>query len=180
MQKRDNECTGGFVDAHVHIRDWEALEAVRAAGITAVRDAGLRRNAEHGLPANRRPGNGPLVVTSGWALYKPGGYGAFFGVPAGTPEEMRSAILKLKDAGADIIKVMASGMVSLKKPGTITPGGFPYDELAFIVEEARRHGLGVMAHANGEQAIMDAARAGARPGLHGVSPPPETSAAGAA
>src|SRR5512147_537452 len=167
MQKRGNECTGGFVDAHVHIRDWDALEAVLAAGIMAVRDAGLGRNAEQGLPAHRPPGNGPLVVSSGWALYKPGGYGAFLGAPAGTPEEMRSAVQKLKDAGADIIKVVASGMVSLKSPGTITPGGFPYDELAFIVEEARRHGLGVMAHANGEQAIMDASRAGVLSIEHG-------------
>jgi imidazolonepropionase-like amidohydrolase len=167
MQYHDNECSGGIVDAHVHIRDWSALETVRAAGITAVRDAGLRRNVEHGLPDHRSLATGPRVVSSGWALYKPGGYGASFGVPAGTPEEIRSAVLKLKDAGADIIKVMASGMVSLKNPGTITPGGFPYDELVFIVEEARRHGLGVMAHANGEQAIRDAARAGVRSIEHG-------------
>jgi imidazolonepropionase-like amidohydrolase len=167
MQNPDNECSGGFVDAHVHIRDWTALEAVRTAGITAVRDAGLKRNAEQGLPPHRTPGSGPVVVTSGWALYKRGGYGAFFGVPAETPGEMRSAILQLKDAGADTIKIMASGMVSLESPGTITPGGFPYDELAFIVEEARRIGLGVMAHANGEQAITDAARAGVLSIEHG-------------
>src|SRR5512146_597790 len=167
MQNSDNECSDGFVDAHVHIRDWAALEAVRAGGITAVRDAGLRHSAEHGLPPHRIPGSGALVISSGWALYKRGGYGAFFGLPAGSREEIRSEILKLKAAGADIIKVMASGMVSLKSPGTITPGGFPYDELAFIVEEARRHGLGVMAHANGEQAIMDAARAGVLSIEHG-------------
>ncbi len=167
MHRRDNEYKGGFVDAHVHIRDWAALEAVRAAGITAVRDAGMRQNAEHGLPFDRLLMNGPIVVSGGWALYKRGGYGAYFGVPAGTREEIRSQILRLKDAGADIIKVMASGMVSLKNPGTITPGGFSRDELSFIVEEARRSGLGVMAHANGEQAIMDAARAGVRSVEHG-------------
>ena len=166
-KKRDNECKGGFVDAHVHIRDWAALETVRDAGIAAVRDAGLKRNVERGLPAHRSPANGPRVVSSGWALYKPGGYGAFFGVPASTQEETRSAIRELKDAGADIIKVMASGMVSLEKPGTITPGGFPYVELAFIVEEARKCGLEVIAHANGEQAIMAASPAGVRSIEHG-------------
>src|SRR5689334_18872392 len=117
MQKRDNEYKGGFVDAHVHIRDWSALEAVRAAGIAAVRDAGMRQNAEQGLPPHRPLANGLIVVSSGWALYKRGGYGSFFGVPAQTREEMRSEILKLRDAGADIIKVVASGMVSLKNPG---------------------------------------------------------------
>jgi len=167
MPRRDNEYKGGFVDAHVHIRDWAALEAVRAAGITAVRDAGMRHNAEQGLPLHRLLVNGPLVVSSGWALYKRGGYGAYFGVPAGTREEILSEILKLKDAGADIIKVVASGMVSLKNLGTITPGGFSQDELSFIVEEAQRSGLVVMAHANGEQAIMDVARANVRSVEHG-------------
>jgi len=167
MHRRDNVYKGGFVDAHVHIRDWAALEAARAAGVTAVRDAGMRHNAEQGLPVHKPLVNGPLVVSSGWALYKRGGYGAYFGVPAGTREEIRAEILKLKEAGADIIKVMASGMVSLRNPGTITPGGFSRDELSFIVEEARRSGLVVMAHANGEQAIMDAARAGVRSIEHG-------------
>jgi imidazolonepropionase-like amidohydrolase len=167
MPRLDNKYQGGFVDAHVHIRAWDALETVRSAGITAVRDAGMRQNAEHGLPFHRPLVNGPLVVSSGWALYKQGGYGASFGIPAGTREEIRAEILKLKAAGADIIKVMASGMVSLKNPGTITPGGFSRDQLSFIVEEAQRSGLGVMAHANGEQAIMDVARAGVRSVEHG-------------
>ncbi len=57
--------------------------------------------------------------------------------------------------------------MSLRSPASITPGGFTTDELAFIVEEARRAGLGVMAHANGEQAIIGAAQAGVRSVEHG-------------
>jgi imidazolonepropionase-like amidohydrolase len=62
---------------------------------------------------------------------------------------------------------MASGMVDLKHPGSITPGGFNEDELKIIVAEAAKQGLAVMAHANGEQAIMAAARAGVRSIEHG-------------
>jgi imidazolonepropionase-like amidohydrolase len=62
---------------------------------------------------------------------------------------------------------MASGLVSFEKFGEVTAGGFPSDDLAFIVEEAATRGLGVMAHASGEQAILAAAEAGARSIEHG-------------
>jgi len=100
------------------------------------------------------------IVYAGWALYKRGGYGSLFGVPVETPQEISSEILKLKRAGAGIIKVMASGAVSLKEPGTLTPGGFNRDELSYIVKEAAAVDLRVMAHANGEAAILSAVEAG--------------------
>jgi imidazolonepropionase-like amidohydrolase len=75
--------------------------------------------------------------------------------------------MRLKEAGADIIKTMASGMVSLKQPGTVTSGGFSGDELQRIVGTAAEAGLAVMVHANGEEAIMAAAKAGVRSIEHG-------------
>jgi imidazolonepropionase-like amidohydrolase len=107
------------------------------------------------------------VVSAGWALYNKDGYGSRFGVPAGTKDEIKSEILKLKRYGAGIIKVMASGMVSLKEPGRVTAGGFTKEDLQFIVQAASTCGLGVMAHANGEHAIIDAAEAGVRSIEHG-------------
>ena len=80
---------------------------------------------------------------------------------------MRAEILRLKMAGADIIKLMASGMVSFKNPGKVTAGGFSNEELARVVTEAAAEGLGVMAHANGETAIMASASAGVRSIEHG-------------
>ena len=58
-------------------------------------------------------------------------------------------------------------MVSFKHPGQVTAGGFSSEELALIVTEAAAQGLGVMAHANGEQAIIAAASAGVRSIEHG-------------
>ncbi len=156
-----------FVDAHVHIREGNALDCAAAAGVTAVRDAGARENRAGALQAQKVRANGPLVVSSGWALYKKGGYGSLFGVSVETREEIKSEIFKLKGAGAGIIKIIASGMVSLKRPDTITSGGFDGGEIEFIVEEAGGLGLAVMAHANGEAAIVVAAAAGVRSIEHG-------------
>jgi imidazolonepropionase-like amidohydrolase len=109
----------------------------------------------------------PEVVSAGRALWKKGGYGSNFGNPVGSRDEIQFEILKLKSDGAGIIKVMATGLVSLKEPGRVTAGGFDKDELKFIVQAAATCGLGVMAHANGERAIIDAAEAGVRSIEHG-------------
>jgi imidazolonepropionase-like amidohydrolase len=156
----------GYVDAHVHITDASGLDAVVAAGVAAVRDAGSKNGA--GLPAgSAEQGRRPAILSAGWAIFHRGGYGSLFGVPVETRDDIRSEIIGLSRARAGIIKVMASGIVSLSKPGEITAGGFPPDDLAFIVREARAQGLGVMAHANGERAILAAADAGVRSIEHG-------------
>ena len=157
----------GYVDAHVHIRDTTVLNAVAAAEIAAVRDAGMRDGAGLLVKSSAEQPGLPIVIAAGWALYKKGGYGSRFGVAVETRDEIKGEILKLKTAGADIIKVMVSGMVSLQEPGTVTPGGFDREDLRFIVAEAAALGLGVMAHANAEPAIMSAAEAGVRSIEHG-------------
>jgi hypothetical protein len=157
----------GFVDAHVHLKDTCCLDVVVDAGVKAVRDAGIKNGVR---PAGNKiveRSAAPLIVSAVWALWKKGGYGSLFGNPVETRDEIQSEILKLKRGGAGIIKVMASGMVSLKEPGRVTAGGFKSDELHFIVKAAADCGLGVMAHANGERAIIDAAAAGVRSIEHG-------------
>ena len=167
MGEENRKTPRGFVDAHVHIQEAAGLGDVVAAGIVAVRDAGTQLGA--GLGSTTSPGDAPSprVLSAGRGLFKKDGYGSFLGVSLGTREEIQSEIAALNSAGAGIIKAVASGVVSLKKPGSITPGGFDGPELDFIVQEAGKHGLGVMAHANGEQAIMAALSAGVRSIEHG-------------
>jgi imidazolonepropionase-like amidohydrolase len=155
------------VDAHVHLRNAAGLRDTAAAGVTALRDAGTKHGAGLALCTARDARTALVCISAGWALFKQGGYGGAFGVPLATREDAKREIQKLEAAGAGTIKVMASGMVSLKTPGAITAGGFTGDELAEIVGEAAQLGLGVMAHANGEQAIVAAARAGVRSIEHG-------------
>jgi imidazolonepropionase-like amidohydrolase len=166
MQSGNHAHDRGFVDVHVHITAPEAMHDFREAGIRAVRDAGLRTSAEAMQPCCRAM-KGLAVVSSYWALYKRGGYGSRFGIPIDGKSELKAEIIRLKKAGADIIKVMASGIVSLKKPGSVTPGGFNQEELGVIVKEAAALGLDVMAHVNSEPAIIAAAEAGVRSVEHG-------------
>jgi imidazolonepropionase-like amidohydrolase len=156
-----------FVDAHVHLTRSDALQDLARAGIVAVRDAGTKEG--HGLTIQRSlvTGSTLRIVTAGRALSKRGGYGSFLGTAVETRQEIAAEILKLKAEGTDIIKIITSGVVSFEHPGTVTPGGFERDEIRFIVDEAGRHGLEVMAHANGETAIMSAADAGVRSIEHG-------------
>lgn len=153
----------GYVDAHVHLRDAAGLADAGRAGVIAVRDGGSRDGAGLALIGM----DTTTVLSAGWALCNKGGYGSMFGVALESREQIAGEIVKLKKAGAGIIKVIASGMVSLKRPGEITGGGFGRDDLRFIVETARSNGLGVMAHANGEAAIVNAAEAGVRSVEHG-------------
>jgi len=161
------ETETSYCDAHVHVRDAIGLERARAAGVTAIRDAGLGENAMrgHGFPS------GPYatidVVSARWAIFKKGGYGSVFGVPVENCQEISNEVRTLVRAGAGVVKVMASGIVSLREPGKITAGGFSAEELTCVVQESSRAGLPVMAHANGESAIIAVARAGVRSVEHG-------------
>ena len=156
-----------FVDAHVHIRYPEGIASFVAAGIAAVRDAGMR-DCPWNEPGEIVQRSGlPVIISAAWAIYKKGGYGSRLGAPVETQAEIKTEIFKLKNAGAAIIKVIASGLVSLTRTNSITPGGFSREELAFIVQEAAGQDLAVMAHANGEDAIVAAAEAGVRSVEHG-------------
>ena len=151
----------------MHLKDTCCLEAIIEAGVVVVRDAGMRCYAKRAIYPIDQDSSLPIIISARWALYKKGGYGSSFGIPVETPEQIKSEIHKLKKAGAGIIKIMASGIVSLKEPGKVTAGGFSQDELQLIVNEASTCGLGVMAHVNGEHAIMYAVEAGVRSIEHG-------------
>jgi imidazolonepropionase-like amidohydrolase len=158
---------GNYIDAHVHIENARGLEVVCAAGIIGVRDAGTRSGAGLSIAGGRFCEKRLFVVSAGWALSKKGGYGSRFGTPVRTRSEIKYELDMLKKAGAGIIKIMASGVVSMRRPGSITAGGFTSDEIQYIVDQAAELGLAVMAHANGEDAIISAASAGVRSVEHG-------------
>ncbi len=160
MYDHDTVHNARFVDTHVHIRENKGLKAIIEAGVYAVRDAGTKNAASLGLGKLGGQQGMPAIISAGWALYKKGGYGYSFGIPVEGRDEIFKEICRLKTAGADIIKVVASGMVSLKTRGAITPGGFSRQDLLALVQAAHSEGLKVMAHANGEQAIIESAESG--------------------
>lgn len=164
-----------FRDSHIHftVNGRPAPEAglpglrtsLMRSGIFSVADCGHK--SARGFEAKRLFAGLPEVKTSGRALYKKGGYGAFLGLGVSGAAEIVREIRELADSGVDFVKVVNSGIVDPGFPGSVTPGGFAPEELHVIVEESARHGLIVRCHANSDAAICDAVRAGVNSIEHG-------------
>lgn len=107
------------------------------------------------------------VRSAGLALNKKGGYGGFLGKGVSGREEIRSAIRTLAETGADFIKIINSGIVSLQEEKRVTEGGFSAEEWKVIQEEAGVHGLPVYCHANSDRAIRQAVDFGVSSVEHG-------------
>ncbi|GAB3143282.1 amidohydrolase family protein [Amycolatopsis stemonae] len=186
----------GLIDCHVHVafrrpeplpRSARILEAVPvlrrllARGITTVRDAwGADAGFKHAL----REGwiTGPDLLVSLRQLGPTGGLGDTWDPAAGTvdnygdpalpdplfdgPDAARAAVRRMVRAGADWIKVGASGALWSVRAGVdVRPTD---DELVALVDEAGRCGRDVLAHAHTSAAVVSAARAGARSVEHGT------------
>ncbi len=158
-----------------------ALATLRG-GVTTVRDVGtfhafvdlaLREAIEDGRIA------GPRMMCAGAYVTCPGGGGDITGLPADFPvpdelrvgvssgaEEVRRNVRRIFDAGADFIKVLATGAV-------LTSGTDPgkpeltEEEMRAAVEEAEARGTHVAAHAHGAEGAKRAIRAGVRSIEHG-------------
>lgn len=154
------------------------------AGLTSVRDAGgadagIKQAIETGLIA------GPRLQISISALTITGGHGdgwmlsgsdyemfpAYPGMPDGKADgldEVRKKVREMLRAGAEVIKICATG-------GVLSPTDHPEftqyspEELDVIVREAAyRRGIKVMAHAQGVEGIKNAVRAGIHSIEHGI------------
>jgi imidazolonepropionase-like amidohydrolase len=181
----------GLIDCHVHLAmdgpadsklhgetAWTTLLMLKhaqnnlAAGFTTVRDVGgrhglefsVRRAIEQGLWAGPRMqlAGKLLSITSAGAAHYDGMYREADGV-----DEVRKAAREQLKAGADLIKVLATGAVLTpnEQPGAVQ---FGPDELAAAVEEASKVGKIVAAHAHGLHGIRNAVTAGVRTIEHGT------------
>ena len=109
---------------------------------------------------------GPRMRAAGRAICMTGGHGYRNGIEVdGADEARKAARLQLK-AGADVIKVMATG-------GVLTPGTQPgssqltQEEMAAAVDEAHKAGRTAVAHAEGREGIYNAILAGVDSIEHG-------------
>jgi len=140
------------------------------AGVTAVRDMGGSQYVDLAIRDAVRDGliPGPRILASGRLVCMTGGTGwTFGGREADGPEEVRKAVREQIKAGADLVKIMATG-------GVITPGVEPGSpqyteaELRAGVEEAHKAGRRVASHAQGTQGVLNALRAGVDSIEHGI------------
>ncbi|WP_037361792.1 metal-dependent hydrolase family protein [Amycolatopsis orientalis] len=153
------------------------------SGVTTVRDAGgadlgVKTAVENGIV------DGPRMLISVSVLSQTGGHADGWTVHGdlqrllvphpGRPDcvvdgvdGIRRRVRELVRAGADVIKVCASGGVMSTRDDP-RHAQFSCEELAVCVEEAAAAGLPVMAHAHGAAGIKQALRAGVRSIEHGV------------
>ena len=174
----------GLMDCHVHLclggdadvvqtiqQDDPALTLLKAArharqtleaGFTTVRDVGSRDHSIFQLARAVESGllPGPRIVAAGRAICMIGGHARFIGQEADGPDAVVAAVQAQLDAGAQVVKFIASG-------GVLTPGTSPDsaqmtpEELAAGMTAARRAGRRVAAHAHSAQGMKNAIRAGA-------------------
>ena len=190
----DATITPGLIDCHVHVsdagladasvqdRDPPGLRVLRMAdharrtllaGFTTVRDVGGRDHLEFALRRAAREGlirtprlvlAGKIVsMTTAGASTWPGMYRQADG-----PREVIKAVREQAAAGADVIKIMASGAVLAPGHERPTSAQFTPGELSAAVETAHAMGLRVAAHAHGIEGIARAVEAGVDTIEHGT------------
>jgi imidazolonepropionase-like amidohydrolase len=184
--------TPGLVDAHVHLvwdgsddpvatlRAESLPETTLAAaanaraqlrgGVTTVRDLGSVSDVAVHVAAAVRAGRlaGPRTLAAGRTVTITAGHDPFWAVPSDGPEACRRTVRELRGAGADVIKVSATGGVYGQAVGE-RPGAAELSraELEAVVEEAERFDLPVAAHAIGPEGVANAVAAGVDTVEHG-------------
>jgi imidazolonepropionase-like amidohydrolase len=183
--------TPGLVNAHAHLEgsgepdlmgmiaattpNQRMLRAVAnaaksvKAGVTTIRDLGssncIAQDVRDAIEEGRIPG--PRMRAAGAVLCMTGGHGWPIGRAVDSPWDARKAVREQMWAGADCIKVIATGGVLTKGavPGNaqLTP-----EELAAAIDETHRHGLKAAAHAIGTQGIKNALKTGIDSIEHGT------------
>ena len=181
----------GLINSHVHLclgaeadparamrEEPLALTAIKAllraretarAGVTTVRDLGGREYAELAARRAIQEGliDGPRIVAAGRPVCMTGGHGHWLGREADGPDDARKAVREQLKAGADVIKIIATG-------GVLTPGVEPgspqmtFEEMRAAIEEARKAGRRTAAHAMAATGISEAIDAGITSIEHGV------------
>ena len=164
----------GWIDAHVHIT-WSfgkdgkneneggttqeaAYQAASnawvtlMAGFTTIQNVSSAASLRDAIAKGTLPG--PRILTGVEAL-------AGRGEQSGTPDEIRAYVRKQKEAGADLIKIFASGGM---RQGRMT---LSQEQLNAACDEAKKQGLRTLVHAY-RDAVPAATRAGCTQIEHGL------------
>lgn len=137
-----------------------AAESLKA-GVTTVRDCGGRGTIVLELREALKEGKltGPRIIACGWPVTMTGGHERYFGGEADGEVELRRMVRRQVSAGADFIKVLASGGGT---PGTLSHHpSFSLDELRVIADTAHGLGLPTGMHCIATESIAWAMEAGA-------------------
>lgn len=157
-----------LIDSHLHMslptNEPEAIKkrsvALIESGIFAVRDAGIASGTcFHTHPLT--------IVHTGQAISKAGFYGANLGCSVTSVNQAERMVDNLYNQGVNQIKVIASGIFSFTHYGEHCNPTFTASELRAIVVRANQYELPVMAHASGNEAVINCIEAGVSSVEHG-------------
>ncbi len=154
------------------------LSRLLLSGFTAVRELGTKGGAHLAQAVAEGAIEGPEVVSCARALAQTGEDDdpptfpldlaqqlASYTYFCDGPWECRKAVRKVAREGGKVVKFYASGAFS--RGGRIRPN-YTGEEIAAIVDESRRLGLKVAAHAYGEEALRSVVAAGVDSVEHGL------------
>lgn len=188
-QELQGVVTPGLLDCHVHIIGsdmenndttpraaakliCEGLHNARqllGAGVVACRDLGSIEGYSLGIRDAIDQGlvQGPKILTTGLSVCVTGGHGGRIAIECDGADEVTKGVRQVIKAGADVVKIMASGGVNSPGP---EPGPCELTEAEFAagVEAAHAMGRKVAIHAHGETAIRRGVLAGVDSVEHGV------------
>lgn len=141
------------------------LEAYRRRGITWLRDGGdiygtSKRTMEIA------PEYGITYRTPVFAIHKEGHYGGIVGKAFRDMKEYARLVCQVRRQGGHFVKIMISGIMDFDRGG-LTEESLPEKEIREMIHIAHEEGFPVMAHTNGNQAVMAAAMAGVDSIEHG-------------
>ncbi len=176
----------GFIDAHAHLSfgyadDHETVRSIAehssvadlqtqirrhareclAGGVTTVRDCGDRDLVSLAVRDEIRRGEipGPAMLAAGPPVTTPGGHLNWCGGALSADADIAAAVDRLADAGADLVKVLASGGGMTAESDPHHPQ-FTRERLESLVGRARERRLPVAAHAHSTDAIALSVAAG--------------------
>jgi imidazolonepropionase-like amidohydrolase len=167
----------GFIDAHVHIGTMAAARTALRSGVTTARSLGVSHFADVGLRELHRAGIAdiPDIIAAGYHVRPRPADEFFLDFPALSdlmsgvtgPENVRRMVRALIERGVDTIKIMATERAGLPETDP-RKRVYSEEDLVAAVEEARRLGRTVAAHAHGDEGARAAVRAGVRTIEHGT------------
>ena len=166
----------GYIDAHVHFLHFDSARNALAAGVTTARTMGANKFFDLQIKhAHKENYQLPDIVAAGYGI-RPDMPQEFFtdfpdlndlkplikGV-----DNVRRVVRALLSAKVDVIKVFATERAGT--PGTDPrKRTFTDEELVAIVDEAKKAGIRVAAHAHGDEGAYAAVKAGVISIEHGT------------
>ena len=170
----------GYIDSHVHFNDFESAKRAVRFGITTGRTMAVDHFVDIEIRDAHRRGRTdiPEVMAAGYQV-RPDVFDAFPSFIKDFPEladmkprvsgteNLRRVVKAFASKGVDHIKILAT-----ERAGTPDTDPrkrtFTDEELIVIVNEARKAGLTVAAHAHGDEGAYGAVKAGVRSIEHGT------------